>query len=209
MLTAAEYLTDPCGTLSIPYYKAKALVPPPEIRIVHQRDFCPRDWAGWADTPYFRLFHDLKQPPYFPAPDGFRLATAEESDCAAIASLIRLCYGCGMPEEEVRSWRRRPVFQPELWISVLDGGGALAGAAVAGYDPETGEASLEWVQVRPDCRRRGLGAAMVSAMLERLSGTADFATVSGETGNPTAPEDLYRRCGFAGEDVWHILRKPE
>lgn len=208
-MDAAEYLTDPCGKLSIPYYKAKDLAPPPGIRIVHQLDFWPQEWAGWADTAYFRLLHDLKQIPHVPPPAGYRLAPAEDADCAAIAALIRLCYGCGMGEEEVRSWRRRPVFRPELWVNLLDDGGALAGAAVAEYDPETGEASLEWVQVRPDCRRRGLGAALVSALLERLAGTADFATVSGEAENPTAPEALYRRCGFAGEDVWHILRKLE
>ncbi len=36
---------------------------------------------------------------------------------------------------------------------------------------------------------------------------ADFATVSGQCKNLSRPERLCRKCGFAGNDVWHILRK--
>ena len=36
---------------------------------------------------------------------------------------------------------------------------------------------------------------------------ATFATVSGQCNNPTNPEALYRKCGFTGSDVWHVLRK--
>ncbi len=33
-----------------------------------------------------------------------------------------------------------------------------------------------------------------------------FATVSGKVTNKTKPEKLYRRCGFTGDDIWHILK---
>lgn len=36
---------------------------------------------------------------------------------------------------------------------------------------------------------------------------AKFATVSGQSNNPTNPEVLYRKCCFTGSDVWHVLRK--
>lgn len=182
-----NYLADPCGTLSIPYYKEKSLTAPPGIRIVHERDFSPEDWAGWQDSPYFRLYHGLSHIPRILPPEGYRLS--------------------GMEEAEILSWRRRPWFRPELWLQMLDGGGQMAGAALAEFDFEMGEGALEWVQVHPDHRRRGVGAALVSALLEQLEKIADFATVSGEINNPCMPETLYRRCGFTGNDIWHILRK--
>lgn len=206
MISIDTYRADPCGGLSIPYHKAKALILPPWLRVVHQRDFCAEDWSGWKDTPYFRLYHDLEAVPFSPVPAPYRLEAAGEEHCPAIAELIRLCYGWDTPAEEVLSWRDAAVFRPELWLLVRDGGGALAGAAMGEFDPEVGEGTLEWVQVHPEHRRRGLGAALTAALLERLSDMADFATVSGEVMNPTAPEALYRRCGFTGEDVWHVLK---
>lgn len=36
---------------------------------------------------------------------------------------------------------------------------------------------------------------------------ADFATVSGKVNNITNPERVYRKCGFEGNDIWHVLIK--
>lgn len=44
-------------------------------------------------------------------------------------------------------------------------------------------------------------------LLHRMKSEANFATVSGQCNNPSSPEQLYRRCGFQGDDIWHILRK--
>ncbi|MDE6880390.1 MAG: GNAT family N-acetyltransferase [Oscillospiraceae bacterium] len=207
MLTIEEYRANPCGRLSIPYYKAKTFTAPSGWKVIHHRDFHPESWPGWEDRPYFRLFHSLRPVPVCPLPAGYRLEQAEEADSAAIAALISLCYGFAMEEEKVRAWRQHPEFRPELWVKLSREDGMLAGAATAEYDPETGEGSLEWVQVHPECRRQGLGAVLVAALLGRLARMADFATVSGEVDNPAMPEALYRRCGFTGADVWHILRK--
>ena len=74
-------------------------------------------------------------------------------------------------------------------------------------DKETGEGILEWIQVSQAYRGRGLGCYLVSELLWRMRDAADFATVSGQCGNPSNPERLYCACGFTGTDVWHILRK--
>ena len=42
-----------------------------------------------------------------------------------------------------------------------------------------------------------------------MQGIAEFATVSGKVNNPTNPESLYRKCGFTGNDIWHILTLKE
>ena len=48
---------------------------------------------------------------------------------------------------------------------------------------------------------------LVNELLTRLQGKADFVTVSGKVDNVTKPEMLYRKCGFKGDDIWHILTK--
>ena len=40
-MTREEYLKDPCAVLSIPYWKAKAITAPGNMRIVHDRDLSP------------------------------------------------------------------------------------------------------------------------------------------------------------------------
>ena len=68
------------------------------------------------------------------------------------------------------------------------------------------EASLEYIQVLPEYRGRGLGECIVLELLTRLHGCVEFTTVSGEVESRTNPEGLYRRCGFRGDDVWWLLR---
>ena len=75
------------------------------------------------------------------------------------------------------------------------------------YDNEAKEGILEWIQVIPAYRKREVGTAIVNQLLYRLSLKANFATVSGKAKNKTQPERLYRKCGFVGNDIWHILRK--
>ena len=52
-----EYLRDPCGTLSVPYRKAKTLEVPDSVKIIH----C-RDWTGQYTEfhRYFRVKHSLE-----------------------------------------------------------------------------------------------------------------------------------------------------
>ena len=82
----------------------------------------------------------------------------------------------------------------------------LIGSVLCDYDAETGEGIIEWLQVLPKYRGRGIASALVCKGLKIMSGFADFATVSGECENVTNPEGVYRKCGFTGNDVWHILR---
>ena len=64
---------------------------------------------------------------------------------------------------------------------------------------------LEWIQVLPQYRGKKIGQLIVTELLFRMKDVADFATVSGKVDNETNPEALYRKCGFVGNDLWHIL----
>lgn len=82
------------------------------------------------------------------------------------------------------------------------------GMGIAELDETIGEGSLEWIQVLPELRGSGLGSALVAALLHRLARLADFTTVAGRLDNVTPSIRLYRRCGFVGNDVWSVLRRP-
>ena len=85
--------------------------------------------------------------------------------------------------------------------------GNIVGGGNADLDREIGEGILEWIQVLPEYRGHGIGQLIVNSLLDKMQGEAQFDTVSGKVNNPTNPEALYRKCGFAGNDVWHVLIK--
>lgn len=205
-ITLETYLADPCGASSLPYWKWKTVTVPEGMAIVHDRDFRAEDWTNYEDTAYFRLRHDLKSINMPALPKGFSLC---QISAAEYARHICSCYDAiSVTEAELEGYQKRPVYEESLWLAIReDESGSIAATAIGELDRETGEAALEWVQVSMPFRGRGLGRFLVSELLRRIQGKAKFATVSGQCGNPTNPEMLYRRCGFTGHDVWHILRK--
>jgi ribosomal protein S18 acetylase RimI-like enzyme len=125
-----------------------------------------------------------------------------------IANLISACYKDINPTPEVvRGWVDHPVFYSDLWIWVIDERrNTPAGLGIAELDTTIAEGSLEWIQVLPAYRGKGLGKQIVCELLKRLSGRAEFTTVSGRVDNQAHPEMLYRSCGFEGDDLWWMLR---
>ena len=109
---------------------------------------------------------------------------------------------------QVQSWIESGVFKKELWIFIEDDRTKENVAlGIAELDQEVREGMLEWIQVLPSYRRRGLGCEIVNKLLFNMKPYADFVTVSGQVDNNTKPEKLYRLCGFVGNDIWHIIRK--
>lgn len=182
------------------------MVIPDGMEIVHQDDFTEAKYRQYVDEPYFRLSHNLRGLSAPVLPQGYSLCSASLCDYAAH---INSCYaGIGITEEELRSYTARPVYDADLWLAVKDDRtGSIAATGIAELDQEVGEGILEWIQVSEDHRGCGLGSYIVLELLWRMKDKARFATVSGECHNLTNPEALYRRCGFTGSDIWHILRK--
>ena len=113
-----------------------------------------------------------------------------------------------MTVEELRSYMNHPVYVPKLWIAVRElENGTIAASGIAEYDRRIGEGILEWIQVSPEYRRRGLGKYIVKELLYRMKGKADFVTVSGKVKNKTNPLALYEHCGFSEKVIWHVLSK--
>ena len=206
MLTKERYLADPCKAASIPYWKATSIAIPDGMKILHQDEYGNAENKRFADEPYFRLIHNLKGLAKPVLPQGYSLCTATLSEYAAH---ISSCYdGIGISEGELRSYTLRPVYDAALWLAVKDNHtGNIVATGMAELDREIGEGVLEWIQVSQGHRGKGLAKYIVSELLWRLKSKAGFATVSGQCNNSTNPEKLYRKCGFSGDDVWHILRK--
>lgn len=200
-----EYLSNPCRAASLPYWKQKNLVLPPHIKVVHEEDFDPALLENYQEERYFRLLHRLET--WAPATvEGFVLRAAGEDDLLTIVDIINRSYDyLTVDLAQMEGYRRTPVFEENLWLLAVDmATGEAVGCGIADFDPECAEGILEWVQVLPACRRRGIGKMLVTGLLSRMP-DARFATVSGKTDDPTCPELLYRACGFGGDDVWHIL----
>ena len=207
MLALQSYLSDPCGTASLPYWKQKGIAVPDNMRIVHERDFSEDMLRDYSDEPYFRLYHDLKGIRPIPM-EGVELVPAASS-IDEFVRLINASYSdLRVTAGQMESYQRTPVFCPDLWLLLKEKEtGTILGGGIADYDREIGELILEWIQVLPAYRRHGYGQLIVNCLLAKMHGVAKFATVSGKMNNPTNPEDLYRRCGFTGNDVWHVLTK--
>lgn len=208
MITLTEYLNNPCGTLSIPYWKAKNIVIPPDMKILHNNDFSAEILSEYTDEKYFRLYHSLKEIPKVITND-FEITTATRKDIKTIVQIINDSYtDISVNKELIKSYTKTPVYNEELWIMVKEKvSDKYVGYGLADYDTETKELILEWIQVLPQYRGKKIGQLIVTELLFKMKDVADFATVSGKVDNVTNPEALYRKCGFAGNDVWHILHK--
>lgn len=209
MLSLEAYLNNPCGAASIPYWKQKSMVIPDHMRIVHERDMQDHAYDDYHDEPYFRLYHDL---------NNIRQAAAShveiiQADQAAddFVRLINASYtDLSVTAEQLMAYRQTPVYRPDLWILLKEkGSGNILAGGIADFDREVGELILEWIQVLPCCRGRGYGQMIVNHLLGHMQHVARFATVSGKVNSPSHPELLYRKCGFTGHDVWHILTKKQ
>ena len=200
-----EYLQDPCRRLSLPYWKGQQITIPENMKIVHQQAFDSRMLNDYTDERYFRLLHPLKNVRNRPLP-GFSIRQAYPDDIPLMVEIINRSYtDLSVSCRQLYGYTQTEAYHAALWILALDeANGCTAGCAIADFDRQAKEGILEWVQVLPQYRRKGVGQRLVNALLCRMR-EADFATVSGKVDNPSNPEGLYRRCGFEGEDIWHVL----
>lgn len=207
-VSKTKYLSDPCRHSSVPYWKAKSVTVPEGMQILHHDDYDRSNYMEYIDEPYFRLFHDLKELSASVLPQGYSIGTAAVHD---FATHINSCYdSIGITEEELRNCMDRPVYDETLWLALKDDkSGRIVATGIAELDREIGEGILEWIQVSEGYRGYGLGSYIVSELLRRMKGRAGFATVSGQCNNPANPEGVYRKCGFTGSDVWHILSRKD
>ncbi len=209
MISLDLYLANPCKSLSLPYWKAKLNKTPENLLIIHNDDFSPILLDEYTDEKYFRLYHNLKNISNTANTDDYTIVTATENDIETIVSVINHSYtDLQVTYSQIESYTKVTVYNENFWILVNENRtGRCVGCGIADYDKEVKELILEWIQVLPNYRNKGIGQAIVNELLSRARSFAEFATVSGKIESLANPERLYRKCGFVGDDVWHIMRK--
>ena len=206
------YIQNPCGTLSTAYWKKEYFKKPSDIQILHECDAKAQNTYEQPPTRYFRLIHYPQNHYDTALPDGYFYRNVLLPDEALlVANFINHCYqGYSLGEEDILQWMQYPVFDKHLWVCICNAKTSLPVAlGIADFDSDISEGSLEWIQVLPESRGRGLGQKIVLELLSRLKDKAGFITVSGEVDNPTNPELLYKKCGFIGDDIWYVFNKSE
>lgn len=206
-MTLLEYLENPCGLLSIPYWKAQKNKIPEHMKIIHNQDFSEDMLREYSDTEYFRLKHNLEKVDKSELQSEFCITTITESQFSQLVEVINNSFthlGIKVDIEQVKGWTSTEVYAPDLWTAIFKDG-IMIGSIIADYDKVAKEAIIEWMQVLPEYRGIGIASTILNDCLQRMQGRADFVTVSGMVNNRTKPEMIYRKCGFTGDDVWHIL----
>ncbi len=206
MLSINEYINNPCRVLSIPYWKSKIITTPNNIKILHDNEFDSSFLQEYDDVQFFRLYHPLQNINRINLTD-IRIKTAMSSDIPIIADVINKSYtDLSVTNEQILGYTKTNVYRDDLWILAIENEtNTILGCGIADYDRDVKEGILEWIQVLPRYRGRRIGQAIVNELLYRMKEIAIFATVSGKVNDPASPENLYRKCGFVGDDIWHIL----
>jgi GNAT superfamily N-acetyltransferase len=168
--------------------------------------------APWFELKeaFFRLIHTGSELPLHVMVPGYAIREVDTTtELPLVATILHACYDTPTPgTDEIATWTKRPVFEPHAWLWVIDRKAKRPVAlGIAETDRPTGEASLEWIQVLPAFRSLGLGTMLVRELVYRLEQKVPFTTVAGQVKNPCEPDHLFRRCGFAGRDVWWVLRR--
>ena len=200
------YLANPCKASSLPFWKTNLLNIPDNMKIVLEEDRIGISVQEYVDERYFKLIHrmnDIKKPVL---DNKYKLVCCEVPE---YAKHIADCYDdVGISAGELLKYQNHAVYDPDLWIAVrVRGQNKIVASGIAELDIEIKEGILEWIQVSPEYRGKGLGKFVVNELLWRMKDKAELVTVSGKADNPTNPRDLYLACGFSGEEIWHVIRK--
>ncbi len=119
------------------------------------------------------------------------MAAADASRCAAIAAAA--------PEPWSESQLLSELESPAARLFVAEGDGGVLGFAV--FQLAAGEASLYALNVDPNARRKGVGAALLAGALEALKAEgAGQCFLEVRAANAPALA-LYRRLGFSSAGV--------
>ncbi len=209
-ISKEEYLKNPCALLSIPYWKEQSLTLPDNMKILNDKEYKDFYKEEYHEKLFFRLIHKLETINRVNLNDNYTIETINiNTQLEDVVEVINSCYtDIGVNLSEVKEWTNRVVFDNNLWVYIKEiQSNKIAALGIAELDKELKEGVLEWIQVLPNYQGKGLGQAIVNELLNRMREKSSFATVSGEVDNQTNPEALYRKCGFTGNDVWHIMTK--
>ena len=126
-----EYLQNPCGTLSIPYWKAKTLAIPDSMRIIH----CS-NWNGQYGNfqRFFRIKHYLNDL----SPIDYDYDTLSiDYQATQLCEMINESYkheNIVVSEQDILQWKQHKTFREELCVYMNADNGKMAASGIAEFD---------------------------------------------------------------------------
>ena len=200
-----SYINNPCYASSLPFWKTCSIRIPNRITIIRDDQFDNSNIIG-VDEPYFKLMHNLGNLSEPSLPNEFETT---DGNFETFASHINKCYEKeGITLDELKDYSKRPVYDKSLWLAIKDSSTKeVVATAIGELDPTIKEGIIEWIQVSPDYRKRGLGKYLVLKLLNLMKKKAEFVTVSGKLHSPSNPIKLYESCGFDNLVIWHVIKQ--
>ena len=113
-----------------------------------------------------------------------------ESHVAEIAALERECFSLPWSEDSIRSELSNDL---SLWLAAVEDGRVLG---YVGSQTVLGESDMMNLAVRPDCRRRGIGKALVEALCKALRAEKAVSLTLEVRASNEAAKTLYAALGF-------------
>ena len=112
------------------------------------------------------------------------------ADTAQVAQLEAMCFSAPWSENAIISELKNPL---SLWIVARDENVVVG---YVGSQSVMGEADMMNLAVHPDYRRKGVGTALVSCLVEKLKSNGVYSlTLEVRASNETA-KNLYAAMGF-------------
>ncbi len=232
MINIKKYLSDPCNSLSIPYWKAKKTSMRSDTMIVHSSKYDEVLYRDWQDTKYFRLKHNLLNLTSKNINDHFFYETYNDNKIDDLLSVMNQSdIEKQYTKEDIKNLMREDTFCPDLCILVYykkiyqklkepiivyDEYGEKTkitkrylpvAMIMSNFDSETKEVSIECIHVIPSYNKFNLVESMLRESLLRISCIADFATITGKIDDENNHYELLKKVGFSEESIWHILKK--
>lgn len=147
----------------------------------------------------------MRRPAKKQGSDRFTLRAMKPADYGAVLALWRKSRGLGLGESDmpraIRAYLKR---NPGLSLVAVSGR-RLAGAVLCGHDGRRGY--LHHLAVAAECRRRGVGRALVAGCLDRLRALGIFkCNIFLFTAN-TAGRAFWLREGWTGREDLLVMQK--
>lgn len=133
-----------------------------------------------------------------PTTTSLRIRPFEARDAAAVIALWQAC-GLTRPwNDPARDIARKQAVQPELFV-VGELAQQLVASVMAGYDGHRGW--VNYLAVHPDCRRQGLGEALMGHVERELQAMGCAKLNLQVRSDNAAVLDFYRALGYLQDDV--------
>lgn len=129
------------------------------------------------------------------------LDVENESHFIKACEIINEDLGEFFKKENIVKMTTFPSFDPKYWFFIRDKNkDELVAVSISTYCEEVKEVDIDWMYIRNNYQRQGIGRFMISETVRRAK-DANIIRVSGKN-------EFYKKCGFVAKELWVWVAKP-